>query len=90
MKFVEWPESIADAEAIKQMAMLIVVVICTVVGMILAGTAGYYICQLKKAKMKGKAALPFSTIPSFLLAGIHLCCIWIRNVEKDLWRQKKI
>ncbi|PSS04738.1 G-type lectin S-receptor-like serine/threonine-protein kinase [Actinidia chinensis var. chinensis] len=36
------------------MAMLIVVVVCTIFGMILAGTAGYYICQLKKAKMNAR------------------------------------
>lgn len=34
------------------MMMIIVVVVSTVLGMILSATAGYYICQLRKAKLK--------------------------------------
>ncbi|KAH7838921.1 hypothetical protein Vadar_032765 [Vaccinium darrowii] len=50
---VEWPESIADAKRKKKMAVIVVVVVvCTVLGMIISATIGYYICQLRKAKIK--------------------------------------
>lgn len=39
------------------MESFIIVVLCTVVGMIMAGTAGYYICQLRKATAKGTRVL---------------------------------
>lgn len=36
------------------MLTIIIVVICTVLGMIMAGMAGYYICQLRKATAKAR------------------------------------
>lgn len=47
------------------MVVIVVVVVCTVLGMIISATIGYYICQLRKAKIKGKSTLPF---PLFLVA----------------------
>lgn len=40
------------------METIIIVVLCTVLGMIMAGTAGYYICQSRKATAKGTRVLP--------------------------------
>lgn len=57
---VEWPESIADAKRKKKMVVIVVVVVCTVLGMIISATIGYYICQLRKAKIKGKSSLLYS------------------------------
>ncbi|KAI8567492.1 hypothetical protein RHMOL_Rhmol02G0126500 [Rhododendron molle] len=42
------------------MATIIIVVLCTVLGMIMAGMTGYYICQLKKARAKAQQENSFS------------------------------
>ncbi|XP_058197210.1 G-type lectin S-receptor-like serine/threonine-protein kinase SD1-1 isoform X2 [Rhododendron vialii] len=41
------------------MVVIVVVVVCTVLGMIISATIGYYICQLRKAKIKAEQEKSF-------------------------------
>ncbi|KAA8519924.1 hypothetical protein F0562_014166 [Nyssa sinensis] len=47
-------DSIADAKRKRQVAMIVVVVISTILGMLLSAVVGYYICRLKKAREKAQ------------------------------------